>query len=54
MPAKLKARIKSLIPLTQGLKALPLSLCHIDISRMNLTIDDNANIAALVDWEQAH
>jgi hypothetical protein len=53
MPAELKARIKSLIPVAEGLKALPLSLCHIDINHMNVIVDENANIAGLVDWEQA-
>jgi hypothetical protein len=53
MPAKLKARIKSLVPVAEGLKVLPLSLCHIDINQMNVIVDENANIAGLVDWEQA-
>ena len=52
-PAKLKARIESLIPVAEGLKSLPLSLCHIDINQMNVIVDENANIAGLVDWEQA-
>jgi thiamine kinase-like enzyme len=53
MPADLKARILSLVSVAEGLKALPLSLCHIDINRMNVIVDANANVAGLVDWEMA-
>lgn len=39
--------------LADGLKALPLSLCHIDINIMNIILDEGTNIIGLVDWEQA-
>lgn len=53
MPQKVRTRIQELLGLTDGLKSLPLSLCHIDINIMNIILDDSTNIVGLVDWEQA-
>jgi hypothetical protein len=44
MPEILRTRIKSLIPLAPNLKALPLSICHADINKSNVIVDDDANI----------
>ena len=53
MPKKLRTRIQEVLALADGVKALPLSLCHIDINSMNIILDENANIVGLVDWELA-
>jgi hypothetical protein len=53
MPKKVRTRIQELLGLADGLKSLPLSLCHIDINIMNIILDDSTNIVGLVDWEQA-
>jgi len=53
MTKKLKTRIQGVLGLADGVKALPLSLCHIDVNSMNIILDENANIVGLVDWEQA-
>jgi hypothetical protein len=53
MPKKVRDRIQELLELVDGLKFLPLSLCHIDINIMNIILDESTNIVGLVDWEQA-
>lgn len=53
MPKKLKTRVQELLGLADGLRSLPLSLCHIDINIMNIILDESVNVVGLVDWEQA-
>lgn len=53
MTNKLKTRIQGVLKLSDGVKALPLSLCHIDINSMNIILDESAKVVGLVDWEQA-
>lgn len=53
LPRKLAARVEELVGAADGLKGLPLSLCHIDINTMNIILDQGTNIVGLIDWELA-
>ena len=53
MPKNIRTRIQELLGLADGLKPLPLSLCHIDVNIMNIILDEGTNIVGLIDWEQA-
>ncbi|KAK1226978.1 hypothetical protein PQX77_010046 [Marasmius sp. AFHP31] len=51
----IRARIEKLCGLTDQLKKLPLTLCHIDVNARNIVVkkDQDVEIVGLLDWEQA-
>jgi hypothetical protein len=53
LPKKLTSRVQELVGIADGLKGLPLSLCHIDINAMNIILDEGTDIVGLIDWELA-
>ncbi|TDL25803.1 hypothetical protein BD410DRAFT_784827 [Rickenella mellea] len=54
IPTKeLRERIEGMILSAENLKALPLGICHIDVNASNIIIDNESNIAGLIDWEMA-
>jgi Ser/Thr protein kinase RdoA (MazF antagonist) len=53
MPGSLRNRIRELVGITEGLKALPLALSHTDVNTMNIIINEKAEIVGLIDWELA-
>lgn len=42
-----------MLELADGVKALPLSLCHVDVTTVNIILGESTNVVGLVDWEQA-